>query len=74
MTPIDHGRRCDDHVGEPHRRRCTACDDLTVPLPPPRRRAYIPLSECALHRGYPMPCDRCERDNDMTTNDSDRKN
>jgi hypothetical protein len=68
MHEPDHGARCDKHVGEVFPPRCNDCvtaqaDDVcqtdTTRRAPKR---YIPGSECPLHRGYPMPCDRCERD------------
>jgi hypothetical protein len=59
---LDTGARCDEHVGEVFPPRCPECEALQEPLPTPRYKTYVPGSECPLHRGYPMPCDRCERD------------
>lgn len=61
--------RCENHVGEPYAPRCASCDREgthapSAPCALPQRRIYkryIPGSECPLHRGYPVPCDACER-------------
>lgn len=61
---IDVGARCDRHVGEVFPPRCAECaSGVAGSTPPtPRYKVYVPGSECPLHRGYPMPCDRCERE------------
>jgi len=64
-TELDHGTRCLEHVGEAFRVRCAACDAVAeaqgersaVPA-----AGFIPGSECATHRGYPLPCARCARE------------
>jgi hypothetical protein len=60
---LDYGVRCERHVGEVFPPRCADCaceavaaDEKTAPV---RLSRYIPNSECPVHRGWPMPCDRC---------------
>ena len=63
MTYIDHGERCDRHIGEVFPPRCNACDLIaaeTAILNTAVR--YLPNSECSQHENYPLPCDRCKRD------------
>lgn len=51
-------RRCAEHVGDPFPSRCGACDALNAPRP---AVGYFPGTDCARHRGYPLPCDKCQR-------------
>jgi hypothetical protein len=66
MTSLDHGIRCEMHIGEVFQVHCTACDiaatEHLATHPPTRYVTYIPNSECPQHQGYPLPCDRCSRD------------
>jgi hypothetical protein len=54
--------RCEQHTGDPYPSRCEACDFLAAT--PTSRIGFLPGTECRLHPGYPLPCDRCERDAD----------
>lgn len=60
LLEIDHGARCDSHVGEVFRVRCADCDQADIEATP-APTAYIPGSNCPHHDGYPMPCDLCWR-------------
>jgi hypothetical protein len=61
LSDLDHGVRCDRHVGEAFRVRCFDCDEMTSAMPTPRV-GYVIGSECSTHPFYPMPCERCARD------------
>lgn len=56
---------CDDHAGNVHPPRCTACDALQIRAAAVTVEARL-SGECALHPGYPSstrwPCERCVRD------------
>lgn len=57
---VDHGIRCETHIGEVFRVRCETCDWLADhELRRPVR--YLPDTQCELHYGYPLPCDLCWR-------------
>lgn len=66
FSEIDPGVRCDRHVGEVFQVRCLDCDHLTLEAAAHRTEArltrYTPGTECTVHPGYPLPCDRCARD------------
>jgi len=64
FSELDHGIRCDKHVGEVFPPRCADCtaaalerDQATAPV---RFGRHLPNSECSVHRGWPLPCDRYE--------------
>jgi hypothetical protein len=61
-SELDHGIRCDNHVGEAFPPRCLDCEAearkaLGIP-----RAGFIPGSECVAHPAYPLPRARCARD------------
>lgn len=62
---IDAGVRCERHVGEAFPPRCYDCTALaadTLPLPtdPPPVGVYS-STECEIHAGYFLPCEKCFR-------------
>jgi hypothetical protein len=72
ISELDHGIRCDRHIGEAFPPRCSDCDVLTVQQASDQvstRLGFIPGSSCSLHAGYPMPCASCAR-NDADENAS----
>jgi hypothetical protein len=67
MSELDHGVRCERHVGEVFPPRCGDCqaearaaDEATAPI---RHGRFVPDSECPVHRGWPLlvtgGCERC---------------
>jgi hypothetical protein len=64
MDTIDNGERCERHIGEVFPPRCSDCrpgmGSVLLTPSPMRLSRYIPNSECPVHRGWPMPCDRCQ--------------
>lgn len=71
MDELDHGVRCDRHVGEVFRVRCADCDREAAEAAAERGRPtstrYEPGSDCPKHNGYPLPCDSCAREADRRT-------
>jgi hypothetical protein len=76
LSYLDHGIRCDRHVGEVFPPRCRDCnaaarEDDAATLAA-RYARTLPGAECDLHAGYvldrhpdgQMTCARCERDAD----------
>lgn len=58
---LDHGIRCDRHVGEVFPPKCGDClrealdaDEASAPV-----RFAQTFTECPNHRGWPEPCQRC---------------
>jgi hypothetical protein len=65
ISELDHGIRCDDHIGEVFPPRCADCDALTLQGASDlviARLGFLPGSECGVHAGYPLPCAKCLRD------------
>jgi hypothetical protein len=66
VDELDHGHRCDRHIGEAFRVRCTDCDReaerATAERTVAGRVRYQAGSHCPRHDGYMQPCDACARD------------
>jgi hypothetical protein len=66
LAELDHGTRCDEHVGEAFRVRCSDCDELAAEAQTLAAMHPHALLECQLHAGYfhypATSCDRCARD------------
>jgi hypothetical protein len=67
LSELDHGVRCDAHVGDAFPPRCDDCetearaaDEATAPV---RFSRFVPDSECPKHHGWPLlltgGCERC---------------
>jgi len=65
LEQLDHGIRCDEHVGDVRPPRCTACD-AEAAAEARRRSEAQRIGECPRHSGYPtserFPCEACKRD------------
>jgi hypothetical protein len=57
-TELDHGTRCDKHIGEAFPPRCATCDQAQLEA----ATETLHRGECNKHDGYPLPCERCARE------------
>ena len=57
LSELDHGVRCDKHVGEVFPPRCADCTREAAEAD--AMSAPTRFAECVLHRGWPEPCGRC---------------
>lgn len=58
LAELDHGTRCERHVGEAFRVRCYDCDQLATAAPA-RDLAYL---DSPVNCSPEAPCDRCIRE------------
>lgn len=68
MFAIDTGARCEAHAGEVFPPRCADCEELHNGPAAENQAApacgFVPGSNCPIHTDYPLPCLRCQRDED----------
>jgi hypothetical protein len=63
LSDLDHGARCERHVGEVFPPRCDECTALAKDVRPAHtpRIGYVVGTECTIHPFYPLPCEHCAR-------------
>lgn len=64
LAELDHGVRCDRHVGEAFRVRCGDCDDESA------EQGHLDRRLCPKHPAHFRPCEKCEASNERTTDET----
>lgn len=54
LADLDHGIRCEEHIGEAFRPRCYDCDALVS------QWGELDYRLCPLHPVHFRPCEKCE--------------